>query len=739
MENCIFSFLKKVIYLVVLLFIYTGNSYSQNHYCGFDLMQNTKSIAEKNEIAEVNKKLYTSLQSKNPSRNDVIRTIPVVFHVMHQNGPENVADSSIFDLLDQLNLRYQNSAPYYDITGTETNIQFCLASIDPLGNPTTGITRDTTIYTDVNWTGPFTNEIAMKNINRWNPLLYLNIWIVRSTLPVVSGFSSFPSDAGHANDGIVIQYQNSIVGQPYTLSHEVGHYLGLYHTFDGLSNCINNNCLLDGDRICDTPPDVTIFGVCDTNSCSTEMNDTSGFNPFVSDVNDLPNYMDYTLCPLSFTQGQSARMNATLTEIRYALLQSNGCGANPGGAIPEASFTHEMSCSGETFINTSLNSLNAEWDFENDGIYDMNGDTVIYNYPASGTYTIKMRVTGFGGSDSTSQPTYIQDRIQASYPIIQHTGYSYSPYTTKNYSCVGNLITVYGWPSMASYLWSNGDTTQNISFVADSSFDLSLTVVDMDGYTWTSCPAPIHVDIAPALTKPIIYSDEDSICISDSLHFHALMGENQYVNSWIFNYAEYFSTDPQFNTVGTSWDDFIYVTIRDVNGCKINSDTSFIYADSSLNQPYIMNQIGTTLFANTNCINQFYKDGEPIENATDNQYLVDQPGCYSVLSWYHYPNCAVMSDTICFTVTAINEFESNLNFIVFPNPAKEYLTIQGMSKENTTFSLYNTLGQEVLYEKLKTNSCFNHITLKTLSNGIYFWKLNSNSEVNYTGKVLISN
>lgn len=431
-------------------------------------------------------------------------------------------------------------------------------------------------------------------------------------------------------------------------------------------------------------------------------------------------------------------MNATLTEIRYALLQSNGCGASPGGAIPSASFTHEMSCSVETFFNTSFNSLSAEWDFENDGIYDMIGDTVIYNYPSSGTYTIKMRVTGFGGGDSTSQTSYIQDRIQASYPIIHHTGYSYSPYTAKNYSCIGNPITVYGWPSMASYLWSNGETTQNISFIADSSFDLSLTVVDMEGYTWTSCPEPIHVDIAPALTKPIIFSDEDSICVSDSLHFHALMGENQYVNSWTFNYAEYFSTDLQFNTQGTSWDDFIYLTIRDVNGCKINSDTSFIHADSSLNQPYIMNQIGTTLYANANCSNQFYKDGAPIENAIDNQYLVDQPGCYSVLSWYHYPNCAVMSDTVCFTVTAINEFESNMNLYVFPNPAKDYITIQGMRKENTSFSLYNTLGQLVVKEDLNTNSSFNQIPLKILSNGIYFWKIDSNSETTNTGKLFIA-
>lgn len=370
-----FMFFLKSICLAALLLNPSGFAYSQNHYCGFDLMQNNKSIAEKNRVIEINEILHEKILTNNSIRNkstNSILTVPVVFHVIHQNGPENIADSLILQLLNQLNLRYQNSVPYYDSTGTTTGIQFCLASIDTMGNATSGITRDTSVYTDVSWAGSNSNEIAMKDVNRWNPLLYLNVWIVRSIYPPSGALSSYPSDVGQPNDGIVLIASN-LLGQPTLLTHEVGHYLGLYHTFEG-GSCINNNCLLDGDFICDTPPDAINYGACNTNSCSTEMNDTSGFNPFTGDVNDLPNYMDYSNCPLSFTQGQSLRMNNTLSSIRYELLQSDGCGLNPLGLKPVAITNFSV------FPNPAIDYINIQGTIEENtyfSLYDTFGQEVV--------------------------------------------------------------------------------------------------------------------------------------------------------------------------------------------------------------------------------------------------------------------------------------------------------------------------------------------------------------------------
>ncbi len=210
-------------------------------------------------------------------------------------------------------------------------------------------------------------------------------------------------------------------------------------TFEG--GCTNNNCLLDGDQVCDTPPDGTSDYICPANSCSTDMNDTSGFNPFNTDMNDLPNYMDYTSCPLSFTIGQSSRMNASLAQIRTTLLQSNGCGQNPGGSIPVASFTSSNNCNGTTFINTSLNSVGAQWDFDNDGIIDDCGNTITHVFPGVGNYTVTMYAAGFGGTDSITQTIFAQPYPYQNYPLVNgYSGIGASLYTGQLAFCQGSTI-----------------------------------------------------------------------------------------------------------------------------------------------------------------------------------------------------------------------------------------------------------------------------------------------------------
>ncbi|MBK9110001.1 MAG: hypothetical protein IPM92_16960 [Saprospiraceae bacterium] len=88
------------------------------------------------------------------------------------------------------------------------------------------------------------------------------------------------------------------------------------HTFNG--GCTNGNCLQDGDRVCDTPPDNSAsFAPCNTNSCNTDIPDLP---------DDNSNYMDYTSCgPVHFTDGQRNRMIAALETTRKSLISSNGC------------------------------------------------------------------------------------------------------------------------------------------------------------------------------------------------------------------------------------------------------------------------------------------------------------------------------------------------------------------------------------------------------------------------------
>jgi hypothetical protein len=306
---------RKTIFFTTLVIFLINIAFAQIPLCGFDLLRPVDAAFRQKEeqfnLALYQKAIQVSLNQKSPQS---VYHIPVVVHIIHQNGPENLSDSTVNAAIQQLNLRFQNVAPYYDSTGHSVLIQFCLASIDPQGHPTTGITRNNSSYAAL-FAG---NDVLMKNLNRWDPHFYYNIWTVLAIFGTnipVAGYSSLPPNAGDNTDGVVLLFN---VLNSEVLAHETGHYLGLYHTFQG--GCLNYNCLLDGDCVCDTPPD-TSTNVCMGNSCSTDINDTTGFSPFITDVSELPNYMDYTLCALSFSQGQANRMTDALTSTRYLLLQ----------------------------------------------------------------------------------------------------------------------------------------------------------------------------------------------------------------------------------------------------------------------------------------------------------------------------------------------------------------------------------------------------------------------------------
>lgn len=324
--------------LIIAGFALPGGAQAQQNECGFTELHErdmaTDSVFHRSWFS-LEKRLREMAQLPG-ERSEEILTIPVVVHVMHTGqtygSGANIPDEQVFSAIAALNEDFRKQpGTNGDGIGVDCGIEFCLASRDPDGNSTTGIQRvngssvPNYLEEGIQATGPLgANEIELKSLSVWPREDYLNIWVVtqiegNNAQGGVQGYSRFPINS--IVDGIVVLFnaigtEGNIKGSTAlnrTVTHEVGHYLGLYHTFHLTNSCGPEvNCSTQGDRVCDTPPTV-LSANCNSPACSgTQM---------------VENYMDYTaqFCMNAFTEGQRTRMRNTFLSQRTSLLESLGC------------------------------------------------------------------------------------------------------------------------------------------------------------------------------------------------------------------------------------------------------------------------------------------------------------------------------------------------------------------------------------------------------------------------------
>ncbi len=245
-----------------------------------------------------------------------IYTIPVVVHVIHKTAEENISDAQIKSQIAVLNADYsaKNSdkskvpAVWKGLVG-DAGVQFRLATADPKGNATTGITRTQTIVAE------FGDNDAMKFRSRggadaWPSKKYLNIWVCTLGGGLL-GYAQFPGMPART-DGVVILNTafgtSGTAAEPFNLgrtaTHEVGHWLNLRHIWGDTNDCTGS------DQVEDTPKAQTANTGKPTFPNVTCMNAPNGdmFMNYMDYVDDDSMYM--------FTSGQVARMRATLTGPR---------------------------------------------------------------------------------------------------------------------------------------------------------------------------------------------------------------------------------------------------------------------------------------------------------------------------------------------------------------------------------------------------------------------------------------
>ena len=288
------------------------------------------------QLNELNKQVEQYLEKQQSLRQpaaDVIYRIPIVVHVVHNNASNtiggtnnvNISDAQILSQIQVLNEDYRrqpgtngyNTSPI----GADAQIEFYLATVDPNGQPTNGITRH--YYAQKPSFDVFNDDALLAQIAYWPSDQYLNIWVASlqnnylgytqfpTAVPTLGGLSPRTPDTNDRTDGSIIDYrvfgrQIGTVNRPLyllgrTVTHEIGHWLGLIHPW-GDSNC-------GEDYVADTPP--MTDGSTAQQSCRQTYSNCDG----KGQVRDLmENYMNYwpDACMNMFTAGQVARMRAIL-------------------------------------------------------------------------------------------------------------------------------------------------------------------------------------------------------------------------------------------------------------------------------------------------------------------------------------------------------------------------------------------------------------------------------------------
>jgi len=265
----------------------------------------------------------------NPQGERALVTIPVVVHVVYNTAAENISDAQIQSQITVLNQDFRKlnadvantPSAFLGLAG-DSNIEFCLATVDPNGNATNGVLRVPTTATSFG-TNNTVKAASSGGSNAWNATKYLNMWVCDISGTTL-GYAQFPGGSA-STDGVVIDYlyfgTTGTATAPFnkgrTATHEVGHWLNLRHIWgDDGTGCTGS------DQVTDTPNAGGPNYGCPAFPRVTCSNGPNG--------DMFMNYMDYTddACMFMFSNGQVSRMQALFATggARTSLLTSNGCG-----------------------------------------------------------------------------------------------------------------------------------------------------------------------------------------------------------------------------------------------------------------------------------------------------------------------------------------------------------------------------------------------------------------------------
>jgi PKD repeat protein len=692
--------------IYALLLFFPLHFFSQERRCGTDMVM--KRLYEKNPALKLKKQKLNEEMAQQTGNRPTVNppyVIPIVFHILHLNGPENISDTQVKDAVNILNRDYaRKNADTVDIIppfkniADSTQIHFVLATKDPQGNCTNGIKHYFDPDADWDETSPTLYS------HTWDPTRYLNVYVVR-TITLIGGFPAagyayFPGSwlPGDPHDGVVLlnNYFGSIgtssAFQSRVLTHEVGHWLDLYHVFG--QNGVEVDCTSD-DFVSDTPPTAGFA------SCPPVSNPSSYqlCTPGVSE--NFQNYMDYSYCDIMFTSGQAARMQAALNNSiasRDSLWTNHnlivtGVISPTAPCLPIADFKYNRKkiCKGSSVVFTDVT-----W----------NGTPTSYNWTFSG---------GIPATSTSSAPvvTYNTPGLYSVTFSSSNSVGSSSPITKTN------IITVTENTVQSVSSWGEGfeNLTQlNANWMLESS----------SGSTkWEQ-------------TSDVSYTGTYSAKIA-------------YVNNTRKTITS--MTGPPVNLSGISNPFLSFkVAAAEINPAHINKLKVYISTDCGNTWSNIYSKTGSALVTSNNTNPDFFPSG-----ASDwrNELVNLQPYSAAAHTMFRFeytrdtiggPNNIYVDDININGSTSITEISGSVlgNFSLFPNPTEGSFSVSFdlPATENITMTLFDILGREKESSGKLSLPAGNHVFTynenNNLSPGVYLFKIKTSHE-ELVRKVVVRN
>lgn len=292
-----------ILFFLLSIWLQGMTQLPRHRVCGFEL--NDTTAGDSKIFSPIHQELADNIRT---NRSSV--TIPVVFHLVYKNVNENIPDQVLVRQLEYLNRDFNglnsdlaNVPDHFKNLVGRANIRFCLASRDPSGFPTSGVVRIRTSMERIGVKEEL-HYTSRGGSDAWDTERYLNVWIADTGENIV-GFGTAPGQRTEKEDGVVIHRDYlDVKGPSRTLTHEVGHYLGLFHMW-------NDECK-DVDFVKDTPAqEYPYYG------CPKKERGTCGNKDM------FMNFMDYTDhdCMYFFTKGQVHRMEKILAMYRPGLMR----------------------------------------------------------------------------------------------------------------------------------------------------------------------------------------------------------------------------------------------------------------------------------------------------------------------------------------------------------------------------------------------------------------------------------